>query len=103
MASYIKLYGPSISKGLEKLEELVKKLELAGKETISPEQTKVTVEPIWARGGDISFERSRTISGKYDFMIDWKRRPTVEQIKGLIKLIDEALERTGCRYTVTTL
>ena len=103
MASYIKLYGPSISKALEKLEDLVEKNKLAGKETISPDQSAVKTEPIWARTGDVLFEKCRATCGTYDFIIDWRRQPTVAQIKELIKEIDKALEGTGCRYTITTL
>ena len=40
--------------------------------------------------------------GDYDYVVGWNRKPTVEQVRGLIRQVDEALLYTGCRYTITT-
>jgi hypothetical protein len=100
MATYIKLFGPSLSKGLEKLEEFVETSRIDAKETISPEQR--AGRPVWARTGDTLFDRSGPTIGTYDFVIEWKEYPSIDKIKELIRGIDAALAGTGCRYTVTT-
>ncbi len=57
----------------------------------------------------ISEERCGTILskgaeslGEYDFYYEWFQKPSVSQVEGLITKIDEALEGTGVRYTLTT-
>jgi hypothetical protein len=46
--------------------------------------------------------RGLEVLGEYDFIIEWKENPSLEQVRGLMKHIDEALLYTGCRYTITT-
>ena len=40
--------------------------------------------------------------GEDDFVIKWEQTPSFDQVRGLIRQIDEALLYTGCRYTITT-
>ncbi len=46
--------------------------------------------------------KGRESLGDEDFVVEWEQDPTFEQVKALIKHIDEALLYTGCRYTITT-
>ena len=59
--------------------------------------------------GTLSEERCDTIIsksgeslGKFDFFYEWFQKPSVSEIEDLITKIDEALEGTGVRYTLTT-
>jgi len=102
MKSNIRLYGPSIDRGLEALSDLVKEL---GKvypygdmiahivSTIDPNVDLLTGRMIG--GGEFRL-------GEYDFIVDWQEPPNAEQVRGLIRRIDRALLYTGCRYTITT-
>ena len=40
--------------------------------------------------------------GEYDFFFEWFTKPTMSQVLGLITKIDEAMEKVGCRYSITT-
>jgi hypothetical protein len=40
--------------------------------------------------------------GDYDYAIEWQQPPKPEEVRPLIRRIDEALLYTGCRYTITT-
>ena len=104
MKSYVKLYGPSLSKGLKKLEELISnKEEMSGKEILTPSQTeRHGLEPTLIKGLGIIPKQSKTTVGEYDFVIEWLKDPMVEDIKTLIKTIDNALKGTGCSYMITT-
>lgn len=46
--------------------------------------------------------KGRKKLGDYDFVVEWQQAPNTEQVKGLIRQIDQALLYTGCRYTITT-
>ncbi|MCW3992244.1 MAG: hypothetical protein NWE79_06025 [Candidatus Bathyarchaeota archaeon] len=100
--SSIRLYGPSIDLGLEALYDLVKELgrgypygEMISHiiSTIDPNLDLLTGKMI--SGGAFRL-------GEYDFIIEWKDPPGPDQVRGLIRRIDEALLYTGCRYTITT-
>ena len=102
MRSYIKLYGPSIDRGLDALDELLKDLSKRFQygdmvshiiSVVDPSLDLLTGKLI--RGG-------RENLGEYDFVVKWVQEPTFDQVRGLIKQIDEALLYTGCRYTITT-
>ena len=81
VVSYVKYYGPSLSKALDAVYEAVLDL---------PEIKK----------GDI-FSSEITI-GPYDYAFAWNRSPRVEQIRRVVKTIDQAIQPTGVRYTITT-
>ena len=78
--SYIKLYGPSISKGIKKLNSLMGEFHIE-KET-----------------------RGYATRGDFDFVFEWiSKEPNKEDIEALISAIDKALSRAKCSYTITTL
>jgi len=99
MKSYIKLWGPSLLRGLEKLEALASELPIRSEETIAP---KVEFKPSYIKGVDIVAGKSVTTLGEYDFVFEWSRDPTVDDVKGLIDRIDKALRGTNCKYSITT-
>jgi len=102
MKSYVKLYGPSIDKGLQSLYDLMKEL---GKRYQYGEMVSHIVSVI-----DPSLDlltgklirKGKLNLGEYDFVVEWAQTPDMEQVRGLIRRIDEALLYTGCRYTITT-
>ncbi len=102
MRSYIKLYGPSIDKGIDALDELLK--ELSKRYQYGDMVTHIisVVDPsLDLRTGKL-IRGGRENLGDHDFVVEWEQEPTFEQVRGLIRQIDEALLYTGCRYTITT-
>jgi hypothetical protein len=102
MKSYIKLYGPSIDRGIEALEERFRNLNrqfpygdmiLHAISIVDPSIDMVT--------GNLVREGQEEL-GDYDYVVEWNQNPTMEQVRGLIRQVDEALLYTGCRYTITT-
>ncbi|MHA2233377.1 MAG: hypothetical protein ACXAB4_12915 [Candidatus Hodarchaeales archaeon] len=81
VVSYIKFYGPSISKALDAVHNAVANL---------PEMAH----------GDI-LEGETTI-GLFDYAFVWNMSPRTDQIRKVIRTIDEAITPTGARYTITT-
>lgn len=102
MKSYIKLYGPSIERGIRALENLLKRLEKSYSYGGMIEHIISVVEP------SIDLMTGRIVGkgmveiGECDFVIEWKQSPTKKQILSLIRKIDEVLLYTGCRYTIVT-
>ena len=105
MKSYLKLIGPSIDKGIDALEERLNELNKLEKQLpygdiiyhaisiVVPSHDLVTKELV---------REGREEMGEYDFVVEWKENPSMEQVRGLIRQVDEALLYTGCRYTITT-
>ncbi|MCS7365014.1 MAG: hypothetical protein NDF54_06210 [archaeon GB-1867-035] len=102
MKSYIKLYGPSIERGLISLENLMKRLKKRyGYGEMVAHIISVVDPSVDLLTGEYLGKGTIEI-GEYDFVIEWKEPPTKKQLLGLIRRIDEALLYTGCRYTITT-
>jgi hypothetical protein len=76
----IKLYGPGISNGLEKLVNLEKNKEFGSK-----------------------FDRSGLYIGEEaDYELLWRKIPTSEETLELVKNLDRIFSDCDCRYTVST-
>ncbi|MEM2136826.1 MAG: hypothetical protein QXI93_02590 [Candidatus Methanomethylicia archaeon] len=102
MRSYIKLYGPSIDRGLEALDKLMRDITKIYPYGDAVQQIISIVNPnIDLKTGKM-IRGGREQIGDYDYIIEWGDTPTTEQLRSLIKRIDEALLYTGCRYTITT-
>ena len=102
MKSYIKLYGPSIDKGIDALDELLKELSKRYQYGDMVSHIVSVVDPaIDLRTGKL-IRGGRENLGEYDFVLEWEQEPSFDQVRGLIRQIDEALLYTGCRYTITT-
>ncbi|MCW4035676.1 MAG: hypothetical protein NWE75_00625 [Candidatus Bathyarchaeota archaeon] len=102
MKSFIKLYGPSIDKGLDALDDLLKELGKRYQYGDMVSHIISVVDPsIDLKTGKL-IRKGRESLGEEDFVVEWEQDPTFEQVKALIKHIDEALLYTGCRYTITT-
>jgi hypothetical protein len=102
MKSYIKLYGPSIDRAFDALDEKFKELNkhypfgeiiLHAISHVDPSIDMVTGSLV---------QRGREELGDYDYVVEWNEEPKMEQVRGLIRQVDEALLYTGCRYTITT-
>ena len=128
MRSYIKIYGPPISKAIKELEKLaidmpeVCIMDYVIAQDISPSIAKeLDASKVSAEGGSVpGFFMQRTgivlpvkrchsiISkhgqklGEYDFFFEWFEEPEAVQLDELIRRIDDALKPLGCLYTITT-
>ncbi|MFB0557951.1 MAG: hypothetical protein ACETVY_02430 [Candidatus Bathyarchaeia archaeon] len=102
MKSYIKLYGPSIDRGLDALSELLKELGKRYQYGDMVSHIISVVDPSLDLMTGKLIRKGRESLGEQDFVVEWEQDPTFEQVKALIKQIDEALLYTGCRYTITT-
>jgi hypothetical protein len=126
MKSYIKLYGPPVLDAIQALEKLAIDtpeicimdplieaslgdigLSSYGGVIGSSEQTRVM--DYFRDYKEISPERCQKILSKgigslgdYDFMFEWTTKPDDEQVRNLIKNIDDCLKPVGVRYTITT-
>ena len=128
MRSYIKIYGPPISKAIKELEKLaidmpeVCIMDYVIAQDISPSIAKeLDASKVSAEGGSVpGFFMQRTgivlpvkrchsiISkhgqklGEYDFFFEWFEEPEAVQLDELIRRIDDALKPLDCLYTITT-
>ena len=103
MKSYIKLYGPSIDKGIEALDELLKDLNKRYPYGESVSHIISVIDPTFDLYTGTLISRGRMQVGDYDYAIEWHQPPKPEEVRPLIRRIDEALLYTGCRYTITTM
>jgi len=102
MRSYIKLYGPSIDRGLEALDKLMREITKVYPYGEAIERIISIIDPNIDLKTGKSIRGGREMIGDYDYVIEWANIPTLEQLRSLIRKIDEALLYTGCRYTITT-
>ncbi|MFX1511050.1 MAG: hypothetical protein ACFFCQ_00475 [Promethearchaeota archaeon] len=80
--SFFKFYGPSISQAISAMNNLVHTVPLL-------------------REGELG-ERELTMIGDFDYMFEWTRYPTVDEIMSVLKEIDKAIADSGIWYTITT-
>jgi hypothetical protein len=96
----IKLYGPSIDRAIDALDELIKEMRRGYQLGRRVSHIVSVVDP------SIDLLTGRPISGAqlgdYDYCIEWLTHPNPEHIKILARGIDDALWYTGCEYTLTT-
>ena len=126
MRSYIKLYGPPVLDAIQALEKLaidtpevciMDPLIEASLADIGLTSVGGGIEPsvqtrvmnYFREYKEISPDRCLKIlskgiggMGDYDFMFEWNTKPNDEQVRGLIKNIDDCLKPLGVRYTITT-
>jgi hypothetical protein len=125
MKSYVKLFGPPLSKAIIALRKVALDFpEVCIMDTgIAAELPSIGgsvsgggslgsvpgIMTFFGGAGAISEDRCDTIIsksgeslGEYDFYYEWFQKPTVAQVEDLIMKIDEALTPTGVRYTLTT-
>lgn len=102
MKSYIKLFGPSIDKGLESLHVLMKNLGKRYQYGDMVAHIVSVIDPSLDLLTGKMVREGRVYLGEYDFVVEWGEVPDTEHVRGLIRRIDEALLYTGCRYTITT-
>jgi hypothetical protein len=91
--SYVRIYGPPISKALEKLEKVAKEIpEIIYQSKSFGISIEREIDPISKAG---------PILGEYDFFFEWKIKLEEDMVDKLICRIDKALQPLGCRYTIT--
>ncbi|UCE14701.1 MAG: hypothetical protein JSV04_05845, partial [Candidatus Heimdallarchaeota archaeon] len=79
--SFIRIHGPSISKAVRAIEQVIQDLELTN-----------TLETL----------KSSVLIGNYDYAFEWDHWPSKEEIDSVLKAIDEKIEPTGALYSITT-
>ncbi len=102
MKSYVKLYGPSIDRGIEALNKLLKELNKRYQYGEMVSHIVSVVDPSLDLMTGRLIRGGRESLGDYDFFVEWEQDPSFEQVRGLIRQIDEALHYTGCRYSIVT-
>jgi hypothetical protein len=126
MISYVKLYGPPLLKALRALEKVAVDMPEVCIMNVNILGT-INMSDVFGFGSsglgfdsaqgimeyfgvdDMLEERCDTIIsksghklGEYDFFFEWFTNPTMDQVEGLIKRIDETLMPLGVKYTLTT-
>jgi len=97
LKSRIKLYGPGIVKTLYLLDKLSLDLEkVIGSHEVLAEEVKDK------KGIKKLLKQGSERIGTYDYHFTWRDDPSIDDIKDLIKSIDDTLKTTGTRYTITT-
>ena len=124
MISYIRLYGPPVYDAIKELEKIAIDMpevcimdtifasslhNFGGDRGVGSADGDRVVGDYFMDVGEISRERCSTIIsrsgqklGEYDFYFEWFRKPSMDELNGLIKKIDAALKPLGTRYTITT-
>ncbi len=102
MKSYIKLYGPSIDKGIEALDDLLKHLKKRYPYGDIVSHIISVVDPSLDLITGQLIREGKEQLGEHDYIVEWEQAPAFDQVRGLIRQLDEALLYTGCRYTITT-
>ena len=98
MKSCIKLFGPRIFEGLEALEAMVKEI----KEDVSYGRVMTRIDPSLNLITKEMIADGEEVVGGYDFVIEWRGKPSPKSLRELIRKIDRVLAPSGCRYTITT-
>ena len=126
MKSYIKIYGPPVSKAIEALRKIAldfpevcimdtgiqavlgvptSGIRGVGDVTLSSAEgirTFFGVPSVDEKRCNTLISKSKESLGEFDFYYEWFKKPSVAQIQDLIIKIDEALASVGVRYTITT-
>ena len=97
--SYIKLYGPSISKAREALTEFCLK-----NSEVELESLQLPIVPQERSSPFLKVFVGQQINiVDWSFSFEWKKEPSIEDIKILIKKLDDCIAPTGAKYTITTI
>jgi len=122
MKSYVKLYGPSVSKAIVALRKVaidfpevcIMDTGIAAAQNVTASgfgslDTPESIQSFFGGEKAISEERCDNIIsksgeslGEHDFFFEWFQKPSVAQVEELITKIDEVLVPTKARYTMTT-
>lgn len=117
MKTYVKIYGPPLYEAIKALEKIaIDSPSLCIMDHFIPSPfyaiggVSGALEPIqqyFSDVGNVSVERCSNIlsksvegMGQYDFIFEWFKKPTQEEIADLIKKIDKAFTPLNCKYTL---
>ncbi len=114
--SYIKIYGPPVSKAIKVLENIALEFpetcisDILIASSVPPLDTSdVLYKNLNELGTSTTITRCRKMIsksgetlGEYDFFFEWLKNPTQDDINRLIEKIDVAFASLRCRYTITT-
>lgn len=123
MRSYIKIYGPPVSKAVKALERIAVEMRdvcimdtfivggidpgIARDIGLTPTEAvrgyfNSSGIPVTAQRCTSIISESGELLGEYDFFFEWYEDPDMEKLYELIEQIDEALVPLGCLYTIST-
>ena len=124
MKSYIKIIGPPIGKTIKALEKIAvdmpevcimsipieASIGIKGAGFASPFGSLDSIDNINSHfEAEMPEERCNNIIsksgeslGEYDFYFEWFKTPPMESVVLLIEKIDDAVKKTGAKYTITT-
>jgi len=105
MKSHLKLIGPSIDKGFDALEEMFNELKKLDTQHLYGDIIYNAISKLVPSHDVLTgrlVEDGMALLGDYDFVVEWNQQPTMEQVRRLIRQVDNALLYTGCRYMITT-
>jgi hypothetical protein len=105
MKTYLKLIGPSIDKGIDALEKKLNELKKLDKQHLYGDIIYHAISKLVPSYDVLTgqlVKEGTELLGEYDFVVEWAHVPTLEQVRGLIRQVDDALLYTGCRYMITT-
>jgi hypothetical protein len=97
MRSYISLFGPNLLAALKKLDSLMTHDDRGELISTLLQQESPIAGPLPS-----AIKASTALIGKHDFVFEWFKKPTLDDIRSLINAIDEVVKPTGCRYTIST-
>lgn len=117
MKSYIKIHGPPVLKAIQELEKIAVDVpEVCIMDNLIEVDHIAFSDPEYVKGywnetlnavidvkrcGSIISKSGESV-GEYDFYFEWFTKPDTEQLRTLIKKIDDALAPTGAGYTITS-
>ena len=115
MISYVKIYGPPILKAIKALEKIaVDEPRVCIMDSIIEMDMSNMLRdadyagnyfssyPIEQERCDKIISKSGEKLGEYDFFFEWFKKPTAEELNGLLEKMDAELAPLGCKYTITT-
>jgi hypothetical protein len=117
MRSYIKIIGPPIFEAILALQRIAKEMPYVTKrdvfiETKQPDFTDLDASrdffmnthlqdyPIHRYDQVNIIKKAEAVMGDYDFIFEWVRKPTVNDMIELVKRIDEEFSCLGCQYMI---
>ncbi len=79
--SFIRIHGPSISKAIRVIEQVIQEMELTR-----------TIQKL----------KSSILIGEFDYAFEWDKWPSSDEIVAVLNAIDEKIESTGAIYSIAT-
>jgi hypothetical protein len=111
--SYIKIWGPPVGKAIRTLEKIAIDMpQVCVMDTfiefVNPVSDKevgeyfAPVAPVERKRCSNIISRSGEKTGDFDFIFEWPKKPSHDELNMLIEKIDAELAPLGCKYSIIT-